>query len=323
VRILLVGGTRFIGWHIASALIGKGDRVCLFHRGVTTGDGLEGVDEIFGDRLRLQSYRSQFQQFNPDVVIDCIGYTTREGRNLIEAFRDKVHRLIFISSCDVYRAHAVLHRATDEPLQETPLREDSPLRTNAFPYRTLATGADDWKYDYDKIPVERMLLDESGFQTTVFRLPAVYGPRDYQHRVEEYLNKMRAEQTPIVLGESLSKWRWSRGYVGNIAAAIVHSLSYPPSEPTVFNLADPVAFSEQDWVRQIARAAGWTGKILVVPDEELLMELKQPYNFAQDCTIDAGRFRATTGFSEPFSIEESLCRTLAELAGSLFGTTGS
>jgi nucleoside-diphosphate-sugar epimerase len=314
VRILLIGGTRFIGWHIASVLIGKGDRVCLFHRGVTTGDGLEDVEEIFGDRRRLPSYRAQFQEFSPDVVIDCIGYTIRDGRSLIETFRHKVHRLISISSCDVYRAHAVLHRATDEPLQETPLREDSPLRRNAFPYRTLATGANDWKYDYDKIPVERMLLDESGFQTTVFRLPAVYGPRDYQHRVEEYLQKMRASQDPIVLGESLGKWRWSRGYVENIASAIVHSLSHPPSEPTVFNLADPVAFSEQEWIRQIARAAGWTGKILVVPDEDLPPELKHPYNFGQDWTIDAGRFRAATGFSEPFSTEESLRRTLAGLA---------
>lgn len=309
-RILLIGGTRFIGWHIASALVRKGGRVCLFHRGVTPHDCLKDVEEIFGDRRRLPSYRSQFQQFAPEVVIDCIGYTIRDGSNLIEAFGDKVHRLIFISSCDVYRAHAVLHRATDEPFQETPLREDSPLRTNAFPYRALASGPDDWKYDYDKIPVERMLLDESGFQTTVFRLPAVYGPRDYQHRVEEYLKQMRAGQDAIVLGESLSKWRWSRGYVENIAAAVVHSLSHPPGEAAVFNLADPIVFSEQEWIQHIAQAAGWTGKILVVPEEDLPPELRQPYNFAQDWAIDAGRFRTATGFSEPFSTEESLRRTV-------------
>jgi nucleoside-diphosphate-sugar epimerase len=309
-RILLIGGTRFIGWHIASALVQKEHRVCLFHRGVTPRDGLEAVEEIFGDRCRLPSYRTQFQQFAPEIVIDCIGYTIGDGRNLIEAFRHKVHRLIFISSCDVYRAHAVLHRATDDPFQDTPLREDSPLRTNPFPYRALATGPDDWKYDYDKIPVERMLLDESGFQTTVFRLPAVYGPRDYQHRVEEYLSKMRVGGDAIVLGESLSRWRWSRGYVENIAAAIVHSLSHPLGAAAVFNLADPVALSEQEWVQQIAQAAGYTGKILVVPDEDLPPGLRHPYNFGQDWTIDASRFRTATGFSEPFSIEESLRRTV-------------
>jgi nucleoside-diphosphate-sugar epimerase len=314
VRILLIGGTRFIGWHIASALVRREHRVCLFHRGVTPRDGLEGVEEIFGDRRRLPSYRWQFQQFAPEIVIDCIGYTTRDGSNLIEAFRDKVHRLIFISSCDVYRAHAVLHRATDEALQETPLLEDSPLRTNPFPYRTLASGADDWKYDYDKIPVERMLLNESGLPTTVFRLPAVYGPRDYQISGRGILeqdaggprrNSIRGKSQQMAMEPGIrAKYRF-RHCSQSVASA---------ERARCFNLADPIAFSEQEWVRQIARAAGWTGKILVVPDEDLPPELRHPYNFAQDWTTDAGRFRAVTGFFEPFSIEESLRRTLAGLA---------
>ncbi|SRR5258708_39584382 len=39
----------------------------------------------------------------------------------------------------------------------------------------LAAGPDDWRYNYDKIPIERMLLEEPAFRTAVLRLPAVYG----------------------------------------------------------------------------------------------------------------------------------------------------
>jgi nucleoside-diphosphate-sugar epimerase len=48
----------------------------------------------------------------------------------------------------------------------------------------------DWQYDYDKIPIERMLLAEAEVRTTIFRLPAVYGPRDYRLRVWELCPKV-------------------------------------------------------------------------------------------------------------------------------------
>jgi nucleoside-diphosphate-sugar epimerase len=87
--------------------------------------------------------------------------------------------------------------------------------TNAFPYRNSGANPNDWRYAYDKIPIERLLLEEPAFQATVLRLPAVYGPRDYQGRVWEYLRRMDAGRKAIVVSESLSNWRWSRGYVEN------------------------------------------------------------------------------------------------------------
>jgi nucleoside-diphosphate-sugar epimerase len=134
------------------------------------------------------------------------------------------------------RRRSCIDRSTDEPLQTTPLHQGSPLRTNDFPYRKLGADPDDWRYDYDKIPIERLLLEELSFQTTVLRLPAVYGPRDYQRRVWEYLRKMDARRKAIVVSESLSNWRWSRGYVENVAAAVSHALSHQPPAVGVFNL---------------------------------------------------------------------------------------
>jgi nucleoside-diphosphate-sugar epimerase len=312
-RVLMIGGTRFIGWHIASELIRTGHSVCVFHRGSTPLTGLDGVSEILGEKENLSSYRDRFRDFHPEVVIDCIGYTETDGQRLIQTFAGWIPRLIFLSSCDVYRAHAVLHRATNDPVQITPLTEDSPLRTNIYPYRNYASGPEDWQYDYDKIPVERMLVDEPELRTTIFRLPAVYGPRDYRLRVWEYLRKMDAGRKAIVLALALSNWCWGRGYVKNIATAICHFLSKDSASSAVFNLGDPVSLSEVQWVEHIAGIAGWTGKIAVVPDDQLPDSLKVPFNAAQNWTIDASRFRSEMGFAEPFTLRESLKETIAWL----------
>jgi nucleoside-diphosphate-sugar epimerase len=175
------------------------------------------------------------------------------------------------------------------------MHEGSPLRTNAFPYRKSGVDQDDWRYDHDKIPIERSLLAESTFQTTVLRLPAVYGPGDYQQRVWEHLRKMDAGRKAIVVSESLSNWRWSRGYVENVAAAVSHALSHQPAAVGVFNLSDPVTVSQRAWIERIAKVAAWEGNIAILPDDRLPVPLRLPYNFAQDWRIDASHFRKTTG----------------------------
>ena len=309
-RVLILGGTRFIGWHIASLLKKEGYDVTIFHRGSTPLQELSGIRQILGEKSKLPSFRDEFQRFQPEAVIDCIGCTPSDGARIVEAFRGWVERLVFLSSCDVYRAHAVLHRSTDEPLQTTPLHEGSPLRTNAFPYRKPGADPADWRYDYDKIPIERLLLEEPAFQATVLRLPAVYGPRDYQRRVWEYLRRMDAGRKAIVVSESLSNWRWSRGYVENVAAAVSHVLTHQPGAVDVFNLGDPVVLSQKEWIERIAEVTDWDGKIVVLPDDQLGPPLRLPYNFTQDWSIDASHIRKATGYSDPFTLKESLRRTV-------------
>jgi nucleoside-diphosphate-sugar epimerase len=146
-----------------------------------------------------------------------------------------------------------------------------------------------------------MLLEEPAFQTTVLRLPAVYGPRDYQRRVWEYLRKMDAGRKTIVVSESLSNWRWSRGYVENVAAAVSHVLTYKPAAVGVFNLSDPVVVSQQAWIERIAEVAAWDGNIVILPDDQLPPTLRLPYNFAP-----AGVLTRVTFGRRPVSLIRSL-----------------
>jgi len=101
-RLLILGGTRFIGWHITSMLKSEGHRVAVFHRGSKPLQELSGIEEILGEKTELPDFRDEFRRFRPEAVIDCIGYTSPAGAKIVETFKGWLERLVFLSSCDVY-----------------------------------------------------------------------------------------------------------------------------------------------------------------------------------------------------------------------------
>jgi hypothetical protein len=107
-----------------------------------------------------------------------------------------------------------------------------------------------------------------------------------------------------------SRWRWTRSYVENIAAAIAHTTKDPGTDDQIFNLGSEPALQEAEWIGQIAQA-GWHGTILKVPAEKLPVHLCTNYNWAQDWIIDATKFSVATGFKEPFTTADRLKRTVA------------
>ena len=103
-RILIIGGTRFIGPRVAEQLLAGGHEVTLFHRGQTATAFPGPVNQMYGDRRDLPSFTSQFKSRAADVVLDMICYNQREAFDLIQTFRGVVRRVVVASSMDVYRA---------------------------------------------------------------------------------------------------------------------------------------------------------------------------------------------------------------------------
>ena len=64
-------------------------------------------------------------------------------------------------------------------------------------------------------------MGTTGLPGTVLRLPTVYGPGGYQHRLFEYLKRMDDGRPAILLGEGMASWRWTHGYVEDVALAVV------------------------------------------------------------------------------------------------------
>src|SRR4029077_3157118 len=124
-KILLIGGSGFIGPSTVAALQKSGHHVTVFHRGNTKAPA--GVEEILGNRQFLQAHQPEFRRQKFDVVVDFVLSSGRQAQQLMDTFRGVAGRVVALSSMDVYRAWGVFNNLEPGGLQELPLTEDSEL----------------------------------------------------------------------------------------------------------------------------------------------------------------------------------------------------
>ena len=309
-RILIIGGTRFIGPFVVRRLAQIGHSVTLFTRGEIKADMPESVKRIHGNRHDLSSFTQEFREFAPDVVLDMIPFTEEEARHFVHVFKGMTERVVSISSADVYRAYGRLLRHEMGAPDPVPLREDAPLRESLYPHRAQAEGEGDYKYYYDKTLVERLVMNESGLPATVLRLPATYGVGDPQHRLFGYLKRMDDRRPHILLEERQARWRWTRGYVENVAEAIALAVTDERAKNRIYNVGEIDALAEADWVRAIGRVAGWSGEVFTVPARFLPKHVMTNADYDHHLVTDTTRIRTELGFDERVSREEALRRTI-------------
>jgi len=306
-KVLIIGGTRFIGLRLVHQLSSSGHEVVLFHRGDSRADLPDSVRTVHGDRHHLSEHAVDLRGFGADVVVDMIAFTERDARELVATFRGAAGRLVVISSGDVYRDYGIFARLEEGPIEATPVTEDGPLRRNLFITRASGSKPGDDLYEYEKILVERVVLGDSELPGTVLRLPMVYGPGDYQHRLAPYLKRMFEGRPAILLNEGMARWRCVRGYVEDVAAAITLAVTNPLAAGRVYNVAEPSALTEAEWVARIAAVVGWSGSIVSVSGDKMPV----PFNTAQDLTVDSTRIRSELGYRESIDPDLALQRTVA------------
>jgi nucleoside-diphosphate-sugar epimerase len=211
---------------------------------------------------------------------------------------------------DAYRACGVLHRTEPGPPDPVPLTEDSPLRTQPAYSRDKLQGLKalfQWVDDgYDKVAVERVVMNASEISATVLRLPMVYGPNDPLHRLFPILKRIEDRRPAIPLDENTAKWRGSRGYVTNVASATVAAIESPEAAGRVYNVAEPVAFSEEEWTRKVCDAAGSSVRIVTLPTSRMPPHLRFPGNTEQHWVADTSRIRSELGYQEPIPLDAAI-----------------
>jgi 2'-hydroxyisoflavone reductase len=123
VRILVLGGTRFVGRSTVETALGRGDTVTMFNRG-KSGPGLyPGVETVIGDRT---ADLSPLDGREFDAVIDVACYAPETARLSAEAFRDRTGRYVFVSTVSVYADQST----TEAQLEDAPLAQLKPDATD-------------------------------------------------------------------------------------------------------------------------------------------------------------------------------------------------
>lgn len=210
-----------------------------------------------------------------------------------------------ISSEDVYRAYDRVTGRDPGPPDPIPLREDAPLRDKLYPYEREGVEG------YEKTLVERVVTSHPDLPGTVLRLPAVYGSGDEQHRLYPYPKRMDERRPTILLEEGMAGWRWTHGYVEDVAAAIALAVVDERAAGRTYNVgeADPLCWGE--WVREIGCAAGWTGEVSEVPKGSLPNDPMAGLDTDQQWVVDTSRIRRELGYRETTSREEAIRRTVS------------
>lgn len=312
-KILIIGGTRFIGPYVVRRLSAAGHDVSVFHRGRSNILLPENVTELLGDRNKLPEYKKIFKKIHPDIVLDMIPVTECHARLVVETFSDIAGRLVVVSSQDVYLAYGILIRIEEGDIQPTPLNEMAPVRRRMYPYRGAEPRKDDDPQkildDYDKILIERKVMNNPSLPGTVLRLPMVYGPGDYQHRLHEYVKRMDDRRPAIILAKTLAAWRWTSGYVENVAEAIALAVEHDQARNCIYNVGCPETLTTAEWVKKIGEVMGWHGKVVVLPGDRLPQEMVPQMNAGQHLDVDTSRIRDELGFQEVVPLGDAIKTT--------------
>lgn len=302
VNVVVLGGTRFIGPYVVRLLAAHGHDVTIVHRGATETELPQAVRHVHIPFARLPEELGRLRSKPVDVVLDVVPYLDKGGHGVFQ-FAGTSRRGVVITSVDVYRAYARLWRSEPGPPDPMPLTEESPLRS----LRVHDAGSEE--IAFDNIEVENAVRD-GPLPVTILRLPATYGPNDPQHRLHRYLKRMDDNRPVIVLEEQTAHWRWARGYVENVAGAIALAVEDERAAGRVYNVAETTAYAEADWVRRVGKAAGWSGDVVAIPQDELPERLRQKNDASQHYVVDSTRIRSELGYRERIDEATALDRTI-------------
>jgi 2'-hydroxyisoflavone reductase len=185
-KILIIGGTIFLGRHVVEAALSRGHEVTLFNRGVHDDGSFPEVEKLRGDRKEDLSALSGRRW---DAVVDTCGYIPGVVRASARLLADAVEHYTFISSQSVYadynepnidESYAV-SQLTDEQVREAEAIKPSSA-TTAVSYGEMYGGL--------KALCERAVEEEMNGRALNVRAGLIVGPHDYSDRFTYWVQRI-------------------------------------------------------------------------------------------------------------------------------------
>ena len=158
-KVLMLGGTGFIGPHFVQALTEGGHTLTLFNRGKRDPEAKPGIEQLLGDRNgQIDALKGR----DWDVVVDNSGYTPKQVRATAELLKGHVSRYLFISSVAVYA-----------DFKKPGIDETYPLAVLKGTDLDTVTGE---SYGALKVLAEKVVEEVYGKRATLIRPSYIAGP---------------------------------------------------------------------------------------------------------------------------------------------------
>jgi len=174
-KLLILGGTRFLGRHLVTAAQARGHEVTLFNRGNYSIDDLGVVEIIKGDR-HTELHKLQGRRW--DVVVDTSGHLPRAVKAAAEALSNEVERYVFISSQNAYTDVSVPGIEETYPLRK--LTSEQLERVNSIDTSGEPSYGD--LYGGLKALCEQAAEEVMPNRVLIIRPGLIVGPHDYSDR---------------------------------------------------------------------------------------------------------------------------------------------
>jgi nucleoside-diphosphate-sugar epimerase len=297
-RILVIGGTRNVGYLLVWRLLAAGHHVTLLNRGTQTPPFQRQVEMLLADRTTPEFAR-QLAGRSFDAAVDFAAYTAADARQALALLgKGRVGQYIFISTGQVY----LVRETCPAPARETDY--DGPLMAEPVdPY-----DLDEWGYGVYKREAEDLLAQAwatERFPVTRLRLPMVNSERDHFRRIESYLWRI-LDGGPILLPDG-GTHTVRHVYSGSVVKTIASLLGQPATLGQVYNLAQEEMPTLAELVSLLAELLGAPARLLPVSAAQLQTVNLAPADISpfsdrwMSC-LDPAKARAELGFQhEPLA----------------------
>ena len=226
-RILVMGGTRFIGVYLTRLLVEQGHEVVLFNRGNKPVPA-PGVRQIHGDRTNADDLKEKLAGKEFDAVFDNNGRELSDTQPLAEIFNGRVQHFIYMSSAGVY------------------------LKSDQMPH--VEGDAVDPKSRHKGKHDTETYLAEQGLPFTSVRPTYIYGPQNYNDLEAWFFDRIVRDRPLPIPGHGQHFTQF--GHVKDLAVAMTKILGNPKAVGQIYNLSGDRCVTFDGLARACAAATG-------------------------------------------------------------------